>query len=135
MRAPRRLPIAFGWVTNDPIEPAAEDSYVLPVLTRREIRADLGRVVAGLDPRHTLAAAERLRSFDRPVRIAWSADDRLLPRSDAERLAATFPDARLEWIEGAQTFSPEDRPERVSQLVAEFVTSQRDSTAHSRLTP
>jgi pimeloyl-ACP methyl ester carboxylesterase len=32
LRAPRRLPIAFGWVTKRPIDRDAEDSYVLPVL-------------------------------------------------------------------------------------------------------
>src|SRR5215211_1417412 len=65
LRAPRRLPIAFGWVTKQPIERDAEDSYVLPVLTRKEVRADLAKVLRGLDPRHTLAAAEELRSFHR----------------------------------------------------------------------
>jgi pimeloyl-ACP methyl ester carboxylesterase len=135
LRRPRRLPIAFGWVTNQPIEPEAEDSYVLPILNRAEIRADFGRLAAGIHPRHTLAAAERLRSFDKPALIAWSADDRLFPRSDAERLAATFPDARLEWIDGARTFSPEDRPERLAELIAAFVSGRKDSSAHSSLSP
>jgi pimeloyl-ACP methyl ester carboxylesterase len=135
LRAPRRLPIALGWVTKEPIDREAEDSYVLPLLTRSENRADFSRLAAGLDPRHTLAAAERLRSFDKPVLVAWSADDKLFPRSDGERLAATFPDARLEWIEGARTFSAEDRPERLAELIAGFHTGQRDSSARSSLTP
>jgi hypothetical protein len=32
-----------------------------------------------------------------------------------------LPDARLEWVEGARTFSPEDRPERVAELIGSFV--------------
>jgi pimeloyl-ACP methyl ester carboxylesterase len=131
LRAPRRLPIALGWLTKRPIEREAEDSYVLPVLSRPEIREDFARVAAGLDPRHTLAAAEALRSFERPVLVAWSADDRLFPRSDAERLRDTFPDARLEWVEDARTFSAEDAPERVAELVAAFVAGHRNSSAHS----
>ena len=38
-RALRRLPIAYGWLTNEQIDADAEDSYVLPVLTRQGGRA------------------------------------------------------------------------------------------------
>ncbi|MFN2616819.1 MAG: alpha/beta fold hydrolase [Thermoleophilaceae bacterium] len=121
MRGPRRLPIAFGWLTHSSIEREAEDSYALPPLTRREIRRDLARVLKGLNPRYTLDAAERLAGFDKPVLIAWSADDRFLPREHAERLATIIPDARLEWIEDSRTFSPEDQPARLAELIAGFV--------------
>jgi pimeloyl-ACP methyl ester carboxylesterase len=121
LRPLRRLPIAYGRLSNEPIEREAEDSYVLPVLTRREIGRDLRRVLAGLDGRHTLDAAERLLAFDRPVLIAWSTEDRFFPPAHAERLARLIPNATLEWIEGARTFSPEDRPERLAELIRAFV--------------
>jgi pimeloyl-ACP methyl ester carboxylesterase len=121
VRALRRLPIAYGLLTNGAIDPRAEDSYVLPVLTRGEIRRDLRRVLAGLDASHTLDAAVRLADFRKPVMIAWSRDDRVFPGEHAERLAKLFRDSRLEWIEGARTFSPEDRPERLAELVGSFV--------------
>jgi pimeloyl-ACP methyl ester carboxylesterase len=129
LRAARRLPITYGWVTKEPIEPReAEDSYLLPLLTDTRIRADFGRVTRELDPRYTLEAGDRLRSFDKPALIAWSAEDKLFPRTDAERLAATIPQARLEWVDGARTFSPEDRPERVAELIASFVGAQEPSS-------
>jgi pimeloyl-ACP methyl ester carboxylesterase len=118
LRPLRRLPIAYGWLTNAPIEQQADDSYVFPVLTRGPVRRDLRRVLGGLDPSHTLEAATKLTGFDRPVLIAWSGNDRFFPREHAERLARLIPDARLEWIEGARTFSPEDRPERLAELIA-----------------
>jgi pimeloyl-ACP methyl ester carboxylesterase len=121
LRAPRRLPIAFGWLVHDQIERAAEDSYVLPSLTNGRVRADMRKVVKGARTEVTNAAADRLRQFDRPALIAWSADDKVFPRRDAERLASDLPNARLEWIEGARTFSPEDRPERLAELIAGFV--------------
>jgi pimeloyl-ACP methyl ester carboxylesterase len=121
VRPLRRLPIAYGWLSNEPIDRAAEDSYVLPALTRGEIRRDLRRVLAGLDSRHTLDAAARLTSFRRPALIAWSRDDRFFPTEHAERLARVLPNARLEWVEGARTFSPEDRPERLAELIGSFV--------------
>jgi pimeloyl-ACP methyl ester carboxylesterase len=124
-RAPRRLPIAFGWVTKRPIDREAEDTYVLPVLTRGEIRRDLARVAKGVDARYTVEAGERLKEFDRPALIAWSREDKLFPASDAERLAAALPDARIEWIDDAYTFSAEDQPERVAELIAAFVREPR----------
>jgi pimeloyl-ACP methyl ester carboxylesterase len=120
LRPLRRLPIAFGWLTTGPIDADAEDSYVLPVLTRGEIRRDVRRVLGGLDPVYTLDAATKLASWDKPALIAWSAEDRFFPRDHGERLAKLIPGGRLEWIEGARTFSPEDRPERLAELVRDF---------------
>lgn len=117
----RRVPNAYSLAAHAPISDDAFDSYVLPLLTRREIRADVRRTIADVKPQHTLTAAEQLRSFDRPALIAWSADDLFFPRSDAERLAAAIPGARLEWIEGARVFSAEDQPERLAELIAAFV--------------
>src|SRR5687768_17384266 len=117
LRPLRRLPIAFGWLTNGPIDRDAEDSYVLPVLTRGPIRRDLRRLLGGLDPSYTLDAAAKLAAWDRPTLIAWSEKDRFFPPAHGERLAKLIPDARLEWIEGARTFSAEDRPERLAELI------------------
>jgi pimeloyl-ACP methyl ester carboxylesterase len=121
LRPLRRLPIAFGWLSNEPIDREAEDSYVLPVLTRREIRRDLRKLLGGLDPAETLDAAAKLTSWDRPALIAWSENDRFFPREHGERLAKLIPGARFELIEGARTFSPEDRPERLAELIGGFV--------------
>src|SRR6266851_7277799 len=110
LRAPRRLPFAFGRLTYRPIERRAEDSYVLPVLRDRQVRADLNTVIRGVDRRLTNAAADRLKDFQRPALIAWSRDDRVFPPEHAERLASDLPNARLAWIEGARALSPEDQP-------------------------
>ena len=121
LRPMRRLPIAYGWLSKRPIEREAEDSFVLPVLTRGGIRRDVRKVLAGLDSKYTIDAAARLTAFDKPVLIAWSSEDRFFPPAHAERLAKVLPNARLEWIEGARTYSPEDRPERLAELIGSFV--------------
>jgi pimeloyl-ACP methyl ester carboxylesterase len=121
VRALRRLPIAYGWLTNEPIDPDAEDSYVLPAFSSREVRRDIRRVLGGLDPRYTLDAALKLTAFERPALIAWSAEDRFFPPEHGERLAKIIPGARFEAIEGARTFSPEDRPDRLAELIGAFV--------------
>jgi pimeloyl-ACP methyl ester carboxylesterase len=121
LRPLRRLPIAFGWLTNEPIDRDAEDSYVLPVLTRGAIRRDLRRVLGGLDPADTLDAAAKLTRWDKPALIAWSERDRFFPPEHGERLAKIIPGAKFELIEGARTFSPEDRPERLAAAISAFM--------------
>jgi pimeloyl-ACP methyl ester carboxylesterase len=117
----RRTPIAFGWLTKPPIDRAAEDSYLYPAITDAAIRRDARAFIRGSNPSQTIAAADRLAEFDRPALIAWSADDRAFPQSDGRQLAADLPNARFELVEGARTFSMQDNPERLSELIAGFV--------------
>jgi pimeloyl-ACP methyl ester carboxylesterase len=120
LRPLRRLPIAYGWLTNEPIEREAEDSYVLPVLTSGAIRRDTRRFLNGFDRAELLDAAAKLAGWDKPALIAWSRNDRFFPTEHAERLAALIPTAGLEWVENARTFSPEDRPDRLAELIGDF---------------
>ena len=121
VRAFRRLPIAFGWVAKRPIDPQAEDSYVAPASAVPGVLNDIRKLIRGLDTRHTNAAADQLGKFHKPALLAWSREDKLFPPSDAEGLARELPQARLEWIEDSYTFSAEDNPERLSELIAGFV--------------
>ena len=129
LRPLRRLPIAYGWLATGAIDRDAEDSYVLPVLTRREVRRDLRKLLGGLDPSYTLDAAVKLTKWDRPTLIAWSENDRFFPLEHGERLAKLIPGARHEVIEGARTFSAEDRPERLAELIGAFVRERRAPAA------
>jgi pimeloyl-ACP methyl ester carboxylesterase len=119
-RPARRLPPAYGWLSRSVPEPAVSDSYVLPVATDAAVRADVRRFLAAVDSRHTVEAAARLPGFTKPTLIAWSRDDRFFPTEHAERLARLLPDARLEWIDDAYTFSMEDQPERLAGLLRDF---------------
>jgi pimeloyl-ACP methyl ester carboxylesterase len=119
IRALRETPLAFGWLMHTKLDERAGDSYVLPPLTSPEAGADFSRFMRTANGSHTMAAIEKLRSFDRPALIAWSRDDKFFHAG--ERLAADIPGARLEWIENARTFSMEDQPERLAELVAGFV--------------
>lgn len=121
IRALRETPTAFGWLMHAKLDERAGDSYVLPALQSKAARADFSRFIRTMDPRYTLEAAQKLRSYERPVLIAWSSDDRFFPAEHARRLASELPNARLEWIEGARTFSSEDQPERLAELIAGFV--------------
>jgi pimeloyl-ACP methyl ester carboxylesterase len=87
---------------------------------------DATKLLRGISNRQTLAAAERLRTFDRPVLIAWAPEDRFFKLRYAQRLATEIPGARLERIEDALTFVPLDQPERTAELIATFA---RDTQA------
>ena len=106
---------------NDRLDPDVGDSYVLPVLSDKGAARDIARALKGITPSYTLAAIEKLRAWDRPALIAWSENDKFFPVSDGERLAADLPNARLELIAGARTFSAEDQPERLAELIDGFV--------------
>jgi pimeloyl-ACP methyl ester carboxylesterase len=121
IRALRRLPMAFGWLTKRPVPPEVTDAWLQPFFTDAAIRRDTARFIAAVDSRDTLAAAERLHSFDRPVLLAWASEDRLFPLGHAQRLATLFQKARIEEIADSYTFVPEDQPERLASLIAEFV--------------
>ena len=119
IRALRETPIAFGWLMHSKLDERAGDSYVLPPLTDPAAGADFARFARTVNGSYTMAAIEKLRSYERPVLIAWSRDDKFFHAG--ERLAADIPGARLEWIENARTFSMEDQPERLAELIAGFV--------------
>lgn len=120
IRALRETPLAFGWLMHSKLDARAGDSYVLPILTQKAQGEDFAKPVRDMGGKYTLEAIEKLRSYERPVLIAWSRDDRFFPPEHAERLAADLPNARLEWIEDALTFSAEDQPERLAELIAGF---------------
>lgn len=129
LRALRRLPVAYGLLTHAPIAAEPSDSYALAALAHPDVRADLVRVCRAIDPCFTIEAGKALASFDRPALIAWSADEAFFPRADGERLAATIPGARFELIDGARTFSAEDRPERLAELIAAFAREPAPASA------
>jgi pimeloyl-ACP methyl ester carboxylesterase len=120
IRAIRRLPIAFGWLTKRPFEREISDSYVRPSISSGEIRRDTVKFIKGMSPEYTLAAARKFAQFDRPVLLAWAGDDRFFPLTLAKRLASEFPNARLEVIDDARTFVSEDQPERLAELISAF---------------
>lgn len=124
--AMRRSPLAFGLLTHDRI-PAPVTGRWMDAARRPEIRRDLVRFARGVSNRHTLAAAERFGAFERPVLVAWGADDVVFRRALAERLAAAFPQARLVSIPRARTFVMEDQPEQLSAEIAGFLADGAES--------
>lgn len=86
------------------------------------VRRDLGKFLRAATPRATMAAARRLRGFDRPVLLVWTRGlPGVFPVRHARSLARRLPDARVELVEDSFAFVQEDRPEALAALVGGFV--------------
>jgi pimeloyl-ACP methyl ester carboxylesterase len=122
-RAVQRLPIAYGWATRSPIEPRIMESYTRAVRTNPGIRADLGRVLKQARKSDMEAASRSVAHFRRPALVAWAAGDRFFPVEHGRALADLMPNARFELVENSRTFIPEDQPDRLVELIREFLSA------------
>jgi len=121
---------AYGALAHADIDHLASE-WIEPALTDSRVREDLRRFTASLTRETTVAAGERLPEFGQPALVAWSADDAFFPVEDGRRLATALPDARLEVIPGARTFSMIDRPDALASLIAEFSDARARARAGS----
>lgn len=64
---------------------------------------------------HELGAVHR--RIEVPVQLVWGAGDPFFPLAWAREMVGTFPDARLQVIEGARLFSHEEKPEAVAEAL------------------
>ena len=83
LSAPFQIPAlgraAFRPFAKNPIPDQLIASWLEPSLSDPQVRADLRKVTVGFDKHHTLAAADKLRIFKRPVLFAWATADRFFP--------------------------------------------------------
>lgn len=112
---------AFGALSHHDIDDLVA-AWVKPSVEDAAIAEDLRHLTRSLDQRTTLDVGARLGEFTRPALVAWSADDAFFPVEDGKRLADALPNARLEIIEGARTFSMLDKAEELAELLTEFAS-------------
>jgi pimeloyl-ACP methyl ester carboxylesterase len=115
----RRLPNGYGGITRR-ADDALTGSWVVSIRKNAEIRRQTARILAGMNPEHTLEAARHFPQLEIPVLLAWAREDRFFKLANAERMAQEIPGARLELIEDSLTFVAIDQPERTAELIAEF---------------
>jgi len=120
LRAVRRLPVAFGWLTRR--GDAATARWMQPVMTQPEIRRDAVRMLraAAADTGLLLRAAESFSDFDRPALVVWASGDRVMPAEHGRRLAEVLPLGRLVEVADSYTLIPLDQPARLAQVIREF---------------
>ncbi len=104
-------------VTVDPPTGQAADAIFGAFATSRAARSDALRTTQSLEPGVTLDAVDALRSFDKPVLLAWGDRDKLFPVTHAERLRDDFPNAILQVIAGASTYVMIDQPDDLARAI------------------
>jgi pimeloyl-ACP methyl ester carboxylesterase len=102
------------------------EAYLWPAGRSAGVRRDLRKLLRAVHSRHTLAAAARLRTFERPVLLVWGTEDKLFPMRFAHRLADVLPDARVVEVPDTYTFMSEDQPGAVVRHIVEFATITAD---------
>jgi len=104
-----------------PIPHPVTDAWLRPLLSQRQIRRDLTKYLRAARKGDMLAAAERLRRFDRPALVVWAAEDRVMPPEHGRRLAELLPHGRLVEIPDSYTLIPEDQPGELARAIRQFV--------------
>lgn len=122
LRAVRRLPLAFGWLTKR--GDAASRRWVRSLLNQRDVRRDAVRALRaiGADTELMQRTAARLGAFEKPALIVWARKDRVMPLEHGRRLVALLPDARLVEVDDSYTLLPLDQPRRFADLVRGFAS-------------
>lgn len=113
---------AYGGLVNGRIPDAVMDDWFSHAFDDADIRRDLRKFVTGTPSSEVLLDWHRqVTSFDRPVLLLWSTDDRMMPVEHARRMADEFPDATLVEVADSGTLIPEDQPERFAEELRAFV--------------
>ena len=112
---------AFKPFAKKQIPPDLIRSWMEPGLNDPGVKRDLKKVTVDMNKRYTLEAAEKLRSSDLPILLAWAPDDKVFPLKWAERLAGEVPNARIVEIPDSATFVPLDQPQRLADEIAAFI--------------
>ncbi|MCU0463485.1 MAG: alpha/beta hydrolase [Anaerolineae bacterium] len=126
MRSPAlaKSNLILGALTSTLDGRTLQSDYLHEFMTQPAVRRDFKMLALGWDSRETLAAAEQLKRFEKPVLLVWGLDDKaLFPLSLGERIAAIFPNARLETVAGASTYIQEDRPGDLVATIEGFLVT------------
>jgi pimeloyl-ACP methyl ester carboxylesterase len=126
MAAPFRVPSmarrAFAPFARTRIPDDLIASWMHPSNHDSGVMHDTKKLTAGMNKRHTLAAAKKLQASTIPLRLLWAPGDKFFPIKYAERLATEVPNSQLIQIENAKTFVPLDQPRRVADELAAFIS-------------
>jgi pimeloyl-ACP methyl ester carboxylesterase len=126
LRALRRAPGGWGWMSKRPVPPEVMDRWFAPARQDKAIRRDLAKYVTSAPPRGVLLDwAARAATFAGPVLVVWATEDRMMPLAHARRLAEILPQARLVEIADSYTLLPEDQPQQLTAAIRAFLNDTK----------
>lgn len=116
-----RSPLAYGWLTKQPLDSASLERWSTPVLRDSNVRRDTARFLRGISRRQTVDAARRLRDLEAPALIVWVPDDRLFPIRYGVQLLRDLPGAQLALVDDSRVLMPYEQPQALAELIREFL--------------
>ncbi len=120
-----------GFVLGDAFADSAlldgefDEFFLKPLHDHPERQRAAIRVLRSFDVQHVHDLAAVHQRITVPVQLVWGDRDPFFPLPWAEEMVATFPDARLEVIEGAGLFCHEERPAEVAQALLPVLLGER----------
>jgi pimeloyl-ACP methyl ester carboxylesterase len=125
----QRLPLVYGWVVKRPFPPEIASSFVEPGNRDPAVRRDFAKAFRATRPAQTLEAAAKLPTFGKPALVVWQSERGLIyPLRHGRRLAELLR-APLEVVDDSYIYVPEDRPDRLAELLSDFVGSVAPSAS------
>ena len=125
MRLPalRRTPFTFGWMAKHGMPDDLVREWLTGPWSDPAILRDARRYIRDTPEgrRRLVAATQELGRFGGPVTVVWAAEDRVMPLSEGEALAAAFPRSRLVIVDDSYLLVPLDQPERLAELIREHM--------------
>ena len=105
-----RFVLGDAFADSSLIEGEFDEFFLRPLNENRDALAAGIKLLKSFDYDHVDRLGEIHRQIDAPVQLVWGDQDPFFPVDRAREMVSTFPDARLEVIEGAGLFSHEERP-------------------------
>ena len=128
----RRSGLAFGpmFVDRSLVDGEFAEFFLEPLHRDRVRRAAAVKLLRSLDPHFVSDLRDLHAKIDVPVKLVWGDRDRFFPVSSAEQMVDEFPNASLELIEGASTFSQEERPGEISRALLPTLVGPGTAAKH-----
>jgi haloalkane dehalogenase len=123
----RRSPLVLGgaFVDLSLLDGEFDEFFLRPLHEHAERRRAATRTLRGFDMRYVQELPAVHARITVPVHLVWGEQDAFFPVGWAEKMVATFPDARLTAVQGAGLFSHEERPARVAEALLPVLVSSR----------
>ena len=123
----RRNPFVLGdaFADADLLDGEFDEFFLRPIHDSRERQDAAVRLLRSFDARYVRELTDIHRRITVPVQLVWGDRDPFFPVAWAREMVDTFPDARLEVIEGAGLFAHEERPAEVAEALLPVLAGSR----------
>lgn len=121
----RRNPLVFGaaFADRSHLDGEFAEFFFDPLHRSKEYLDATMRLFRSFDPQMVRDLEGLHQRITVPVQLVWGELDRFFPVRKAEQMVSTFPNARMHVVEGAGTFSHEERPAEVAQALLQVLTT------------